>query len=238
MMQHSGTATAPGRHMPQAGIALPRESEYAGVTRERRQPLEFFSFDRDYVQRLVDGEGETERHFVSYFSSLLVVKLRHRLRSREEIEDVRQEVFLRVLRSIRKGPGLQRPECLGAYVNSVCNNVVLEYFRDKSRAGQWDDQAPEPCDPGAGIERELMAEESRRHVRTLIDEMPPKDRSLIRAVFLDERDKDAVCREQGVGRDYLRVLLHRAKKRLRHLLAQAQTPAVRSVTDLTDLSQP
>ena len=241
MMQQSRAATArcrPPQYMAQAGIALPPGSEYAGFTRERRLPLEFFSFDKDYVRRLVDGEDETERHFVSYFSSLLMVKLRHRLRSREEIEDLRQEVFLRVLRSIRKGPGLQRPECLGAYVNSVCNNVVLEYFREKSKAGQWDDNAPEPCDPGTDVECELLAEESRSRVRTLIDEMPPKDRFLIRAVFLDERDKDAVCREQGVGRNYLRVLLHRAKNRLRDLLGEAQAPAARSVTDLTDLSQP
>ena len=143
-----------------------------------------------------------------------------------------------MLRSIRKGPGVQRPECLGAYVNTICNNVVLEYFRDKTKAGQWGDHALEPRDPGAGIESELLAEESRRQVRALIDEMPAKDRILIRAVFLDERDKDLVCREQGVGRDYLRVLLHRAKKRLRQLLAEAQAPAARTVTNLTDWSQP
>jgi RNA polymerase sigma-70 factor (ECF subfamily) len=63
------------------------------------------------------------------------------------------------------------------------------------------------------------------------------DRFLIRAIFLDERDKDAVCREQGVGRDYLRVLLHRAKKRFRQLLAEAQAAATAPATNLTDLSQ-
>jgi RNA polymerase sigma-70 factor, ECF subfamily len=31
-------------------------------------------------------------------------------------------------------------------------------------------------------------------------------------VFLDERDRDDVCREFGVEREYLRVLLHRAKQ--------------------------
>src|SRR6266705_6689246 len=115
MMQHTAAAIAPVRPpqpSPQTGVALPRGPGYAVFTRERSRPLEFFSFDRDYLQRLVDGEGETEHHFVSYFSSLLLVKLRHRLRSHEEIEDLRQEVFLRVLRSIRKGPGVQRPECL------------------------------------------------------------------------------------------------------------------------------
>jgi len=192
------------------------------VTQERRPSLEFFSFDREYVQRLAEGESETERHFVSYFSGLLLVKLRHRLRSREELDDLRQEVFLRVLRTLRQGQGVQRPECLGAYVNSVCNNVVLEHFRGKHKAEQWDENAPEPRDPGSGIERELVSQESRRQVRTLIDEMSVKDRSILQAVFLDERDKDDVCREQGVGRDYLRVLLHRAKKRFRQLLAESK----------------
>ncbi len=39
-----------------------------------------------------------------------------------------------------------------------------------------------------------------------------RDRSLLKAVFLDERDRDEVCREFGVEREYLRVLLHRAKQ--------------------------
>jgi RNA polymerase sigma-70 factor (ECF subfamily) len=35
---------------------------------------------------------------------------------------------------------------------------------------------------------------------------------LLKAIFLDERDRDEVCQEFGVDRDYLRVLLHRAKQ--------------------------
>jgi RNA polymerase sigma-70 factor (ECF subfamily) len=42
--------------------------------------------------------------------------------------------------------------------------------------------------------------------------MAPRDRSLLKAVFLDERDRDEVCHEFGVEREYLRVLLHRAKQ--------------------------
>jgi RNA polymerase sigma-70 factor (ECF subfamily) len=144
---------------------------------------------------------------------------------------------LRVLRSLRSGPGLEKPESLGAYVNSVCNNVLLEHFRANGRTEQWDDEAPEPRDPRTGIELELVSEERRRQVRAVIDEMPAKDRSLIRAVFLEERDKDAVCHEHGVARDYLRVLLHRAKKRLRQRLEGAQVPAARAATNRTDFTQ-
>ena len=210
--------TALGRHPVNPPVAPVPRSVYAGGTGERRQSLEFFTFDGDYVRRLTVGDAETERHFVSYFSPLLLIKLRQRLRWREDLEDLRQEVFLRVLQSLRQGRGLQRPECLGAYVHSICNNVVLEYLRGRNKSEQWDEHAREPRDPGAGIERELVTEEASRQMRRLIDELSSKDRFLIRAIFLEERDKDAVCREQGVGRDYLRVLLHRAKKRFRQLL--------------------
>jgi RNA polymerase sigma-70 factor (ECF subfamily) len=43
------------------------------------------------------------------------------------------------------------------------------------------------------------------------------DRRILKALYLEEREKDSVCREFGVTRGYLRVLLHRAKERFRQL---------------------
>jgi len=54
-------------------------------------------------------------------------------------------------------------------------------------------------------------------VRQVLQELPGRDRDLLRAFFLEEKDKDEVCREFGVDRDYLRVLLHRAKERFKSL---------------------
>jgi RNA polymerase sigma-70 factor (ECF subfamily) len=49
-------------------------------------------------------------------------------------------------------------------------------------------------------------------VREILAEMPPRDRAVLKAIFLDERDRDEVCREFGVDGEYLRVLLFRAKQ--------------------------
>lgn len=58
----------------------------------------------------------------------------------------------------------------------------------------------------------VAARQMREKVREILLDLAPRDRSLLKAVFLDERDRDEVCRELGVDRDYLRVLLHRAKQ--------------------------
>ena len=60
---------------------------------------------------------------------------------------------------------MRRPECLGAYVYSICNNVVLEYLRGKSKPEHWDERVEERRDPGVCLERELVNEEQSRQMR-------------------------------------------------------------------------
>jgi RNA polymerase sigma-70 factor, ECF subfamily len=176
--------------------------------------LQFIAFDAPYLERLKSGDTATEEHFVSYFSELIRLKLRSRLNSREAIEDVRQETFVRVLAQLRGPKGPREPERLGAYVNSVCNHVLLEHYRSRSKNEGGLDEHPET----AFVDREpnaldqLESKDTQRVVRQILNEMSERDRSLLRSVLLEDRDKDEVCAELGVTRDYLRVLVHRAKQ--------------------------
>jgi RNA polymerase sigma-70 factor (ECF subfamily) len=65
---------------------------------------------------------------------------------------------------------------------------------------------------GANVLDIVAARQIKDKVGEVLRGLAPRDRSLLKAVFLDERDRDEVCREFGVDRDYLRVLLHRAKQ--------------------------
>jgi RNA polymerase sigma-70 factor, ECF subfamily len=95
--------------------------------------LEFFAFDASYVDKLRARDAHIERHFVSYFGAVIRLKLRSRLNSKEAIEDVRQETFMRVLTLLRGKKGLRQPDRLGPFVNSVCNHVLFEHYRSHKR---------------------------------------------------------------------------------------------------------
>ncbi|MGH9572012.1 MAG: RNA polymerase sigma factor [Candidatus Acidiferrales bacterium] len=179
--------------------------------------MEFFDFDKEYFRRLQDRDPRTENHFVSYFGDLLQIKLRSRVSSRQAIEDIRQETFARVLAAVQSEAGIREPERLGAFVNSVCNNVLLEFYRASSRSPENSENAPELADPAIDLDGFLASRETCDLVRSVLQRLPEKDRLLLRAIFLEEKDKDQVCRELGVERDYLRVLLHRAKQSFRSL---------------------
>ena len=175
--------------------------------------LQFHTFDASYVENLCAGDRQTQEHFVAYFTELLRMKLRSRLQSSHAIEDVCQETFARVFAVLRKDGGLRQPERLGAFVNSICNYVLFEQYRSSARSESLDEEgAPEPAATGADALDIVSARQIEEKVREILLRLPERDRSLLKAVFLEERDRDEVCRQFGVEREYLRVLLHRAKQ--------------------------
>jgi RNA polymerase sigma-70 factor (ECF subfamily) len=186
--------------------------------------LQFFAFDGPYLERLRAGDYRTQEHFVSYFSELMRLKLHSRLRSEQAIEDVRQETFARVFATLRSGAGIREPERLGAFVNSTCNNVLLESDRSSSRNTPLEEEDSERLpDQAVDALNTLIHKQAAENVRRVIDELPERDRRLLKEVFLEERDKDLVCHDFGVDRNYLRVLLHRAKQNFRSMYLKTVT---------------
>lgn len=174
--------------------------------------MQFQKFDESYIENLRKGDPHTEEHFVSYFSELIHLKLRSRLSSKDALEDVRQETFARVISLLRSKEGIRNAAALGAMVNSICNNVLLEYYRAHSRSDKMEDSSEiDLPSESMSVLGELLSKDTQKIVRQILDKLPDRDRRLLKGIFLDERDKDEVCREMGVDREYLRVLIHRAK---------------------------
>ena len=196
---------------------LPSQAEFGALAEPSGALVELFAFDKAYVERLREGDPPTEQHFVSYFDQLLRIKLRARMLAAEIVDELRQETFIRVISALRKEGGIREPERLGAFVNSICNNVLLEYYRSSTRSQPLEDHHLEGTGKVLDLEGLLVTKELNEHIHRVLDELPDRDRRLLCAMFLEEKDKDEVCREFGVDRDYLRVLLHRAKDKFRAL---------------------
>jgi RNA polymerase sigma-70 factor, ECF subfamily len=176
------------------------------------QSLDFHQFTENYLHELRAQDTETQAHFVSYFSRILQNKLRRHLACPEHIKDVQQETLLRTWAAVRAQGGIRQPERFGAFVSSVCNNILRESYRSRARTRGLDDVQIDLTDQSRGPDDVLLAAETKKQVQDVLSRLCPKDRKLLLAVFFEQRDKDDVCRELGVSRNYLRVLLHRARQ--------------------------
>jgi RNA polymerase sigma-70 factor (ECF subfamily) len=202
--------------------------------------LEFYLFDANYVQRLKDGDLATEEHFATYFNELLYLKLRTRPLSRDSIDDIRQDTLMRVLIAVRK-KGMRQPERLGAFVNAFCDRILKEFYRRHSRHDPMDEQVEEPADPGADPDEALITFETCQMVHGVLNQLPVRERDILRAVYIRELDHDEMQRRYQKTPTYVRVRVHRAKKGFRKVyLAIFPHPplALRTLGDLARSGNP
>jgi RNA polymerase sigma-70 factor, ECF subfamily len=180
-----------------------------------RAILEFFAFDRAYIDRLRDGDPAVESHFFAYFRPFFQVMLRSRATPPDVVDDISQESFTRVLFKLRKDGGINEPDRFGAFVCSICKNVWREKCRSDQRNVAVDDSHYEIADKLVDLDSLVESKELMKAVREILNEMPARDSAILRAMFLEEKDKDEICRDFRIDRDYLRVCLHRAKEKFR-----------------------
>jgi RNA polymerase sigma-70 factor, ECF subfamily len=197
-----------------------------GETQNQAPPVHSDVFNADYIRRLIEHDVSVEHHFVTYFGDLLAMKLRGRVRSADTLNEVRQETFFRVLQALRKGE-LKQPERLDAYVNAVCNNVLLERFRDDGRHLQLEENSERWSDNRIDLDAPLVSQERRRLVESILAELSDRDRQLLRMILFEGVDKSEACKRLDVNEDYFRVVRHRAVQRFREKLEKGTTPATR-----------
>jgi len=209
----------PLRHISAGAADRARKSKAAAKTEvywSERTPVDFYPFDEEYLRRLGAHDPATEAHFVAYFSERLRITLRARGVDVATIEDVRQETFCRVWLAILSG-SVNNPQGFGSYVHSVCKNVLSESRRDDSRNQHDSLEFNDVPDGKLSLEELIQLREHRELVRTVLAELPERDRHLLQARFFEDRDNEEVCGDFGVDRDYLRVLFHRAINRFGEL---------------------
>jgi len=128
-----------------------------------------------------------------------------------DVDDLVQETIIRYLRAEQKN-SIRNTEEIGAFLNGVCRNVILEYRRRVKREPILDPDVPIP-DQGSRPEAEVMV------MRDAIDhglaELADRDRMILRALYLEGKEKDEICREWGMTDPQFRVVLFRAKERFR-----------------------
>src|ERR1051326_4365398 len=136
------------------------------------QSLDFHQFNESYLHGLRAQDVETEAHFVSYFSRILQNKLRRHLACPEHIKDVQQETLLRAWAAVRAEGGIRQPERFGAFVSSVCNNILRESYRSRARTRALDDMPSDPADKSPAPDGMLLAEETRKQVQQVLSKLP------------------------------------------------------------------
>lgn len=195
--------------------------------------------DATLLRALKDGDEAAFSGLVSSWSGLMLRVAMSRVSCRATAEEVVQEAWLTVIRSLDR---FERRSSLRTWVLGIVVNVARARSRaDRRASGAFSDAQKSAVDAGRFLpadharwphhwatepqpwptpEDDLLAAETRRVMLEAIDALPPAQRDVLVLRDVEGVDAAEVCNILDLSDTNQRVLLHRARTRVRALLEQ------------------
>lgn len=175
------------------------------------------------VQGVRAGDGSAETELVERYSNGLRYLLLRRVHDDERARDLLQDTFSIAIAKLRE-IDLENPERLAGYLRGIAIRVALNAGRRRQREpysmeveaiGQIPDREPGQFD-------HVAREQTRTAVHKLLRSMPVKrDREILTRFYVQDQDKEEICRALDLDSLHFNRVLFRAKKRFRKLLEQS-----------------
>jgi RNA polymerase sigma-70 factor (ECF subfamily) len=165
--------------------------------------------------RLQAGEEEALERLVEITGRGVAAVLRHRTRSREEAEDLFQEVYRLAFSKIGDGE-VREVEKLPAFLAGVARNLARDLRRKAVHSKPHDGgevlgtlPSPEPDQLG-----KLLSREKGRLIREVLGELgTDRDRQVLVRYYLAEEGKEEICADLGLSSSHFNRVLFRARQR-------------------------
>jgi len=152
------------------------------------------------------------------FPGLRALILR-RVRDPEVAADILQDAAVTTLEKLRSGE-IAHPENLGGYLYRVALNHLRNHRRkDRSALSSADALNELPASENDADWENVGGPQWATAARRMLEEMPvARDREVLVRFYLDDEDREKICRELKLSEEHFNRVIFRARNRFRELV--------------------
>jgi RNA polymerase sigma-70 factor (ECF subfamily) len=168
--------------------------------------------DLFYIQRIKSGDVRAFAGIVEKYQQMVMTIIIKIVGNREDAEDITQEVFIKVFKSIDQ---FKEESGFATWLYRIAYNTTLSELRKK----KWtftsiDNQVSTIEEPVNDEWEEQDTEEKLRCLDKALKQLPPDEIFLITLYYLDKRSIEDVSEITGISTSNVKVKLHRIRKKL------------------------
>ncbi len=169
-----------------------------------------------WVERIIAEDAQAFEDFIEHYKAYVFAIIFRFVNSEHDAQDIAQEVFLQVYRSIAS----YQSNHFKAWVGKIATNKAIDWKRKQSRIkeqgepfeGQLENiaRADEP-----GLEEIIIKSEGEAYLRRQISSLSPAYRKVLIKHHFQEKSYQQIAREEGISIKTVESRLYRARKLLR-----------------------
>jgi RNA polymerase sigma factor (sigma-70 family) len=175
--------------------------------------------DAELVQQIIAGNENAFRYLVANHQRLVLHIVGRVVKQQEDVEDICQEVFVKVFRKIKKFRGESR---LSTWIATIAYNTSISHIRGKARKQEELVDEEARLDLGKTDEWQVQGtvekEEAKKILLQLIEKLPVQYRTVLTLFHLEEFSYKEVEEITGMPEGTIKSYLSRARKLLKDKL--------------------
>jgi RNA polymerase sigma factor (sigma-70 family) len=177
--------------------------------------------DAELVQQILAGNENAFRYLVANHQRLVLHIVGRVVKKQEDVEDICQDVFLKVFRKIKKFRGESR---LSTWIATIAYNTSVSHIRSRDRKQEELVDEEARLDLGKTdnwhVQRTVEKEEAKKILLQLIEKLPVQYRTVLTLFHLEEFSYKEVEEITGMPEGTIKSYLSRARKLLKDKLEQ------------------
>jgi RNA polymerase sigma-70 factor (ECF subfamily) len=170
------------------------------------------NFDRELIVRAQAGDREAQESLVKIFSPMVFRLISRFFRSREDVEDLAQDVFVKMFGRIDQ---VRPDENFPGWLQRVAVNTCYDELR-KTRRRRIALETFGPREVAEGIVQPIQPEEAKDfgRARLALQALDPKLRIPLILKEVEEMSVEEIARTLSITETNVKVRLFRARKKL------------------------
>jgi RNA polymerase sigma-70 factor, ECF subfamily len=170
--------------------------------------------DGELVAMTLRGNSEAFATLVERYDRAVYHLAYRTLHDAEEARDATQEAFFKAFRSLRT---FKTGAKFSTWIFAIAYHACCDRLNRRKR--YVSDEMPDRADSGPGPEQQAIALDEASRLRTAIDALPEKYRTVITLFHLQGQQYEEISTVLGLPMGTVKTHLFRAKEQLRRLLS-------------------
>lgn len=174
------------------------------------------STDMEIISRVLNGEQQAYGELVERYKNYVFTLTLRFIKSREDAEEVAQDIFVKVYRSLADFKGTSK---FSTWLYTVVYTTSITFLRKKKmEVHSLDDEKTfELADSqDSGFRANLVEQKSKiSMVNKAINLLSPDDAQVITLFYKAEQNLEEIAKILGLETNTVKVRLHRARARLK-----------------------
>jgi len=172
--------------------------------------------DADLVEQILNGNSNAFRYLVANHQRLVLHVVGRVIQRQDEVEDICQEVFIKVYSKMKKFRGDSR---LSTWIATIAYNTSITHIRKQNRRGEQsydDNPALIAMEKDTKSNQKLLEKkEAKKYLMRMIETLPVNYRTVLTLYHLEEFSYKEIEEITGMPEGTIKSYLSRARKLLK-----------------------